>query len=732
MSAATDADPGLPLTLDNCASEPIHTPGHTQPHGTLFAFDHAGVLRYRSANAASLLGEKIPALGEALNASHFLGDESFQELIASVRAATDGDAIPHAIEIHSEQGSFHVVAHRTAYGFICEFESAIDAIPTPKNFPFTAHRATEKLRRQQTVDDLLNTAVEELRRMTGFDRVMAYRFRHDDSGDVVAESVDAALTPFVGQRYPAGDIPAQARRLYVINTLRLIADVGAVPVPVEVAASTTAPLDMSYGVLRSVSPVHLEYLTNMGVGASMSVSIVIGGKLWGMLACHHRTPRRVSYTVRMSCDVLAQILASHLQGTLARDLVSRADAAASLRSRIVEQVLHAGDVIVALSVEVEALRAAFGAQGVVLSDGGKLQVFGGLGQPAASALVHWLNTASPVPGRMVYMDSIDALPGHLRVQMQSWRGLLALPYGAESQGWVLLLRKEQIETVLWGGRPEKTYTTGPLGARLTPRGSFDKWREIVRGKAVPWDDATLDSAQKLLDALVRADAAHQMEISRARSQLLAMLGHDLRDPLQSISNTATLLEKSGGDGKITRRLQTSSTRMQRLVGQVMDMSLLHNGGLTFNFHELDLVTAANHMIAETRSAHPGLEVMPLLPKQLLVEADGDRMSQVLSNLLSNARHHGTPGEPVLVGMSLRDGMVRIEVSNVGLPIAPALAATLFEPFKRINTKSPTNRNGLGLGLYIAHQIVAGHLGQLVYEYAEPYVVFTATFPERQG
>lgn len=732
MSADAGTDPGLPLTLDNCASEPIHTPGHTQPHGTLFGFDRNGVLRYRSANAATLLGECIPALGETLNVSHFLGDESFHELIATARASEDGDAIPHAIEIHSAQGSFHVVAHRTASGFICEFESAVNAIPTPKNFPFTAHRATEKLRRQQTVDHLLNTAVEELRRMTGFDRVMAYRFRHDDSGDVVAESVDAALRPFVGQRYPAGDIPAQARRLYLINTLRLIADVGAIPVPVEVAALTTAPLDMSYGVLRSVSPVHLEYLSNMGVSASMSVSIVIGGKLWGMLACHHRTPRRVAYTVRMACDVLAQLLASHLQGTLARELVSLADTAASLRSRIVEQVLHASDVIVALAAEVEVLRAAFGVQGVILFDGGKLQVFGGLGLPAASALVQWLNAASPTSGRIIHMDSIATLPESLRKQMQTWRGLLALPFGVESQGWVLLLRREQIETVLWGGRPEKTLVTGPLGARLTPRGSFDLWQETVRGKALPWENITLESAQKLLDELVRADAAHQMEISRARSQLLAMLGHDLRDPLQSIANTATLLEKSGGDGKITRRLQNSSTRMQRLVGQVMDMSLLHNGGLTFNFHELDMVAAVSHMISETRSAHPGLEIMPLMPKQLLVQADGDRMSQVIGNLLSNARHHGTPSEPVLMGLSLRDGMVRIEVSNVGLPIAPELAATLFEPFKRINTKSPTNRNGLGLGLYIAHQIMAGHHGQLVYEYAEPYVVFTATFPQRQG
>lgn len=732
LVAAVPAENNLPLTLDNCASEPIHTPGHTQPHGTLFAFDQQGVLRYRSANAASLLGESIPALGEALAASHFLGDESLHELIFSVRSSADSDVIPHVLEIYNEQGAFNVVAHRTVTGFICEFENIAETVAVPKNFSFTAHRATEKLRRQQTVDGLLNTAVEEVRRMTGFDRVMAYRFRHDDSGEVVAESLDVALDPFFGRRYPASDIPAQARRLYIINTLRLIADVAAAPVPVEVDALTTVALDMSYGVLRSVSPVHLEYLTNMGVGASMSVSIVIGGKLWGMLACHHRTPRRVAYTVRMACDVLAQILASHLQGTLARERASGADAAADLRSRLVEQVLHASDVILALSAEVEALREAFGAQGVILSDGGKLQVFGGLGMPSASALVQWLNASAPTAGRMIYMDSIASLPKYLHAQMQSWRGLLALPFGAESQGWVLLLRKEQVETVLWGGQPEKVYAVGPLGPRLSPRGSFDLWREIVRGRAVPWESTTLESAQKLLDELVRADAAHQLEISRARSQLLGMLGHDLRDPIQTISNATALLEKNGSDGRITRRLQSSSTRMQHLVGQVMDMSMMHNGSLSLSFNQLDMAATLGNNIAEMRSAYPGMEFMPVGLRQLFVEADGDRMSQVISNLMSNARHHGAPGEPVLLALSLCDGLVRFEVSNVGEPIAPALAATLFEPFKRINTQSPTNRNGLGLGLYIAHQIMAGHHGQLSYEYAEPYVVFTATFPQRQG
>lgn len=724
--------PVEPVTLDNCDREPIHIPGFIQSHGVFFTFDEYGSCCFRSRNAEAMLGPSVPALGEALAAHHFFGDGLVQAMLAEVRASEDSDVIPHAMEISGEMGAFDVIAHKTSSGIICEFEATANAVPTPASFSFKSHRSMERLKRQTTITTLLNAAVEEVRGMTGFDRVMAYRFRHDESGDVVAESVTDALDPFLGRRYPASDIPAQARRLYVINTLRLIADVKALPVAVDAAPAMTTPIDMSHAVLRSVSPIHLEYLSNMGVGASMSVSIVIGGKLWGMLACHHMTPRRVSHTVRMACDVLAQILASNLQGAIAHDLAANADLAASLRSRIVEQVLHADNILIGLSSEAAGLCEAFAAQGVAIADVGKIEVFGGLSKAAGAILLDWLGTLDSSAGKMIYGDSLEALGIPTQQDIDPWCGILALPFGSESRSWLLLLRKEQIETVLWGGKPEKNYASGPLGPRLTPRGSFELWREIVRGKSVPWGVSDLESAQKLLAELQRADAAQAFETSRARNQLLAMLGHDLRDPLQSISNTATLMDKQGGDGKISKRLQSSSTRMQRLVTQVMDMSRLHGGGLSFDFQRVNMTAVVENIIGETRAAHPGMEVMPLLQADTFSEADADRISQVLSNLLSNASHHGTPREPVLVQLSASDDSIKIEVSNVGPAIPPEQAATLFQPFKRINAKSATNRNGLGLGLFIARQVLDGHGGSLTYSYAEPYVVFTATLPKVQS
>jgi light-regulated signal transduction histidine kinase (bacteriophytochrome) len=295
----------------------------------------------------------------------------------------------------------------------------------------------------------------------------------------------------------------------------------------------------------------------------------------------------------------------------------------------------------------------------------------------------------------------------------------------------VLLRKEQIETIQWGGRPEKDYKVGPFGPRLTPRGSFDLWREIVRGKAEPWSATELDSAQKLLDELMRADAAHTAELRRARSQLLSMLGHGLRDPLQSIADTATLLGESGGDGRITQKLQSNSSRMQRLVAQVLDMSRMHGGvGLSVNRQPVDLVKLLDRVLAGNRSLHPGMEILPILPRQLMADIDGERMGQVIDKLLGNASRYGLPGEPVLVELSERDGLVLLEVSNTGLPLDEELAANMFLPFERKSPESLRRHKGVGLGLYIAHQVLEGHGGTLSYSYAEPYVVFSASFPKQ--
>lgn len=250
-----DQRPTPAVTLDNCDREPIHIPGLVQSHGALFAFDAQHRATHASENAARLLGVAVPAAGEALLATHFGADPQVPALIdAARRDEFEGQPLVAALRFGKRM--FDLIVHRMGDLVLAEFELR----PVPRDevadFSLKAHRAMDRLKRQPDVDALLKVAVGAVRGLTGFDRVMAYRFRHDDSGEVVAEEKAEALEAFLGRRYPASDIPAQARRLYTINTLRLIADVRSPPVAVVAAGAGLPPLDMSHCVLRSVSPIH--------------------------------------------------------------------------------------------------------------------------------------------------------------------------------------------------------------------------------------------------------------------------------------------------------------------------------------------------------------------------------------------------------------------------------------------------------------------------------------------
>lgn len=253
-----------PVTLDNCADEPIHIPGSIQPHGALLAFDVEGILLGWSDNAAQLLNLK-PTLNTPLAALP-LPAEVLEVAAECLDSVEDGEAPASALEVTIGAVQFDCIVHVYHARLIIESERRDTPGDAVAAFALKAHAAIDRLKRQKSIDALLQLATEQVRAITGFDRVMAYRFHQDDSGDVTAEARRDDLEPYLGRRYPASDIPAQARRLYIINTLRLIADIAYTPSPL-VGRSDDGPLDLSHSVLRSVSPIHIEYLQNMGVGA---------------------------------------------------------------------------------------------------------------------------------------------------------------------------------------------------------------------------------------------------------------------------------------------------------------------------------------------------------------------------------------------------------------------------------------------------------------------------------
>lgn len=715
-----------PVTLDNCDREPIHIPGSIQPHGALLALDAHGRLVVMSANAPALLGFALP-LGEVLAADSLGADPEVGDAVRQALALLGrGETVPDVREVSLGGRAFDLVVHTYDALVLCEFELQAVGAEGMGRFAQRAYGSMDKLKRQPSIDRLLEVAVTEVRAMTGFDRVMAYRFRHDDSGDVVAESRCDELEPFVGRRYPASDIPAQARRLYVLNTLRLIADVAYAPVPLLAAPGHTAPLDLSHSVLRSVSPVHVEYLTNMGVQASMSVSIVVAGRLWGMVACHHRAPLHVPHAIRMACDVVAQLIAASVQSFDAREREAVTARAALLRSDLAAQVAQGHEAADVLAREAGAIGESLAADAIFVGLEGRVRAQGALDEAWAAQLlaalerqdqpfVHWHRAADLPP------------PVGLPAGAPVYCGALALRFDATRQGWLVALRREQIETIRWGGRPEKVYTHGPLGPRLTPRGSFDEWRETVRGTAVPWPETLLETARLLQDSVSRVNADRVMELDRLRSQLWAVLGHDLRDPLHALSMASVALDRQPAAGRITSVIRNSTNRMQRLLRDLQDITRIQNGlGLAIDREEVDLAALLGQLLDEQRATYPDMTVEASLPPTLAARIDPMRYLQMVSNLLSNARHHGQGR----VRLALRsvDGQAELDIRNPAPPLDAELVEGLFDPFKRNNLRNARNPGSMGLGLYIVDQVARAHGGDIRYAPEAGEVVFVLRLP----
>jgi chemotaxis family two-component system sensor kinase Cph1 len=710
------------LNLDNCADEPIHVPGTIQAHGAMLVFDQSALLDAWSANAAALLhidlrgGTTLQALG--LPAAVVAMVEECISLAA-------GEAIPLVLPAHIGGRDVDCVAHAYLDKIIVEFELRDISIDAVGMFALKAHAALDRLKRQNSMHSLLQMAADQVREITGFDRVMGYRFGEDGSGDVIAESRIASLAPLLGMRYPASDIPAQARRLYILNTLRLIPDVHGKAVPM-LGQRDGAAVDMSHCVLRSVSPIHLEYLRNMGVGASMSVSIIVDGCLWGMIACHHLQPRRVPYAIRMTADVIAQVLAASVQTLEARQRAATMERAIRVRSGLMQALMGGEDTLREVGLQAAAICAALDCPALIVTQSGRHLVHGDIDARTAGIIVR----SHPAAGdKLLERLRIEDWPDSARAHIQQWPGMLAMCFDPSTDGWVIAMRPEQVASIRWAGKPGKIVDVGPLGARLTPRGSFEEWQETVRGRARPWSPTHLLIARQMQEELHRASIARQAETDLARSQLMAMLGHDLREPLNAIQMAAVLLQNGGPAAPMGVRIQASSNRMSRLISQVLDVSKIETGiGLGLQMRATDLAVVVGDVVDEARIGYPDVVYRLSGSACALVEGDGDRLAQVVSNLLSNARSHGRRNAPIDIVLSADAGHAKLSISNVADALPAAAVLTLYAPFKATSLNNVRNRGGMGLGLYIAERIVSAHGGTITYAHADGRVIFTVALP----
>ena len=482
--------------LSNCEREQIHLAGSIQPHGALLVVREPDqTVVQASANAPGLLGFDV-VIGRKLRD---LGGDLAASILPRTIEALDGVPVALRLRAGASGAEFDVLLHRPpGGGLVVELEPAL---PQP-DIARRVETALQAFLSCYALRPLCEEAARVFRDVAGHDRIMVYRFAEEGHGEVFTEQRRADLEPYLGNRYPASDIPHVARRLYERNRLRVVADVHYQPIPIEPRLNplTGAELDMSLCLLRSVSPMHVQYLKNMGVGATLACSILVGGRLWGLVACHHESPRRVPVSVRAACDLLAEALGTRIA---ALESFVQAQAELSVRrleQRLVEAITREGDWRAALFDSPATLLLPLGASGVALLFEGQVQTLGEVpGTDLLRQLGAWLDTRPR--GAPTETNCLGQQMPALNALARVAAGVLATPISASPGEYLVWFRPEQPRTLVWGGDPRKEIEVRDGVRTISPRRSFAKWHEVVEGCSEPWTPKDVATARLIGDSV---------------------------------------------------------------------------------------------------------------------------------------------------------------------------------------------------------------------------------------
>ncbi|MBG1263974.1 ATP-binding protein [Nostoc commune] len=727
--------------------EPIHTPGSIQPHGLLCVLSELDFrIRQVSLNATDILGIAPENLIDRP-----LEDFIDRDRIAEIRACLDPtseQSNPLNLSVTLDDGSarfFNGIVHRAISGeVVLELEPI--AATAKRDFTQSYRNIKDTLAKIQVTKDLselCDLIVKEVRQITGFDRVMVYRFNQDGDGTVIAEDKQADLEAFLGLYYPDSDIPQRAKQLYMLNWLRLLPDVNYQPSGLLTSMQATEPvalLDMSHCVLRSMSPCHIEYLQNMGVGASMCISLLQQQRLWGMITCHHNTPKFVPYEIRTICEFLGQLMSTELSVKEATQNLDYKLRLKATQVQFVNRLTNATDFLQALEDSPDDLLYLTGAQGAAVCEGdandGKLRIAMIGNTPCKADLIDLLGW---LPDRfnndLFVTDSLPSLYPAAKAYKNVASGLLAIAISKTQHRYVLWFRPEFLQTVTWAGNPENPKHIEADGSfTFSPRQSFAAWQETVRLKSLNWLQCEIEVAIELRSLIVDVILAQSDEMARVNLELersnieldsfAYIASHDLKEPLRGIHNYSNFLmedyaEVLPKDG-ITK-LQTVvrlTQRMDDLINSLMHYSQLGRSELSQEVVNLNVLV--QQTIDTLKISQPQKPIEFRLPQLLpTICCDRSQISELFTNLIGNAIKYNDKAEKwVEIGFieSKKVGnkgqishTLYIRDNSIG--IAPQHLERIFEIFKRLHPQDQYG-GGTGAGLTIVRKIVERHQGKI--------------------
>jgi light-regulated signal transduction histidine kinase (bacteriophytochrome) len=734
-----------------CAIEPIHSPGSIQPHGILLAADpaHDLMLIAASANATTLPGSGGNPFAQPVAA--IMGEAFAASLRQRAQSQALAPEIPWetTITLPGRHDSFDVSTHAHAGLVIVEIE------PTASTDAGNALSATRRLQHaiaslraeQGGLEDLAATAARGIRLMTGYERVLVYRFDPDWNGQAIAEDQVADWPQrLLGLHFPASDIPAQARAMYCRSLLRWVPSRDAVPVPLHDADGNPARIDLTHARLRSLSPTHMQYHRNLGVDGTMSLSIIVAGQLWGLVVCHHRQPHRTSPGQRAAAAALTDAFALRIVPAERAGSEAARRAEHRLVAKLVAQMAQVDDLPQALSTGAVTLRHLFGASGAAVVQGRTVTAMGDApGKSDVLALAAWLRETAPdasPDGSVFATETLPDLYPDWAPHTVIASGLMAVFLTEDRSDLLLWFRPEEARQVSWGGKPVKELLPGDT--TLAPRQSFERWIETRHGHARQWQSWEREIAGLLRHAITEvivrnlrritslSEQLRQSQKMEAVGQLTGGLAHDFNNLLGGIVGALEIAGTrlaQGRTGELERYLTAAMGAANRAAALTHRL-LAFSRRQTLDPRPTDagrLVASMEDLVRRTTGPAIALDIVTSAGLWTIL-CDGNQLENALLNLALNARDAMPDGGRLTIeagNVRLDDAYavqcgvpaghyVAISVSDTGSGMTPDTVAHAFEPF--FTTKPMGTGTGLGLSMVYGFAKQSGGHARI---YSEP-------------
>ncbi|HSU51506.1 MAG TPA: ATP-binding protein [Segetibacter sp.] len=727
------------VNLTNCEHEPIHIPGSIQPHGFLLGLKMPDfTIDFCSGNSFNFIGLRYEQLlGKSFEL--VFGEAETNRLKNYISLRDRSSSAP--LEIKVADKAFTCTIQTNTEITILELEPVSTEDLLVSDIYRQTKQFTSYMERASTLQALCQSVADETRAITGYDRVMIYKFDEDYNGEVFAESKIESIEPFLGLHYPHTDIPAQARELYIRNLLRLIVDVNYTPVPIYTIDDTANKnLDLSLSTLRSVSPIHIQYLHNMGVGATLTISLMHEDRLWGLIACHHYSPKYINNNTRIAAQLQGHFLTSQISVREGAEEYAVARSVNNALDDLLSQLFTANSISFEKIVQDPALLAVTNAASVIIAVEDKIYTQGNVpSNDEIRKLINWLQTFSSPIGfsttnlSKLYPDAIKACP--------SMSGIIFHYLGSGANNCIIWCRPEALQEVHWAGNPEKAIIKDEKG--LSPRKSFELWKEVKKCESNQWQKPELAAAANFANALQKH--VHMMFLSKeeekyrklseklkeanAELENINWIGsHDLKEPLRKIQLFASRIleeEQESASEMIfnsVKRMNESAKRMQTLLADILSYSKLSH--VEDGFESVDISNLIKNVIKDLS--------FEISEKNAIIEC-GDLptvkgvpflLQQLLVNLLRNALKFSKAGTVPHVMIYYKDDYPPIElesnnlfykivISDNGIGFDNQHKDHIFKVFKRLHDNS--DYSGSGIGLALCKKIMQSHNGYITAE-----------------